>query len=97
MRPKDEDGYLLPPPHTRLPDAAKYEQAAVWAISADSRVCHLPLARKLSLARKAIDHVWDGDNIPAWVKKTDKDRPENDALFAAWRTAVAAIRSARTA
>jgi hypothetical protein len=97
MRPKDDNGFPLKPPHVRLDDAPKYEQAAIFAISADARVAHLTLARKLTLVRKAIDHVWDGDAAPAWVKKTDKEMPENDALWSAWRTAVSAIKAARAA
>jgi hypothetical protein len=88
MRAKDEDGKLLEAPHKRLPNAPALEQRAIFAISADRRACGLTLARKLTLVRKAIDHVVDGDNAPAWIFRPDKDDPENRMLSELWRLAV---------
>ncbi|WP_312688413.1 hypothetical protein [Brevundimonas nasdae] len=91
MRPKDEEGRLLPQAHKRLDDAPTLEQAAVFRMSDDGRLSFMPLKRKLAIARKAIDHVVDGDAEPkALFRKTD-----NTALTDAWRAACDAIREAR--
>lgn len=94
MRAKDEDGKLLPPPHQRLAAAHIAEQRAVFAISADARGAHLTLMRKLTLFRKAIDHVVDCDNPPKWVFAKDKDDPDNHALADLWRVAVREVAAA---
>lgn len=95
MRPKDEDGKTLPPPHRRLDHVDKMEQAAVFAISQDARSAHMPLSRKLTMVRKVIDHSIDGDKIPAWVTKRDPDNPDNKAMFELWRIAEKAVAQAR--
>ena len=94
MRARDEEGRLLPPPHKRLDNAHRLEQAAVFAISEDARCCHLTMARKLTLVRKAIDHVVDGDAIPKWVSAKDPDFPDNRVLFELFRIAEQAVRNA---
>lgn len=94
MRPRDDRGLPLPPPHVRLEEAPRLEQAAVFAMSADGRAASLTMARKLTLARKAIDHVVDGDAIPKALFKADNDRPDNHFAIEVFRTAVAAVREA---
>ena len=95
MRPKDEDGKTLPPPHKRLENVEELEQAAVFAISQDGRSAALPLQRKLTMARKVIDHIVDGDKAPGWISKKDPDDPENRAMYELWMIAERAIREAR--
>lgn len=91
-RPKDEDGRLLQPPHKRLDNAAELEQAGVFAISKDGRAVALPLARKLAMVRKVINHIFDGDKVPKWITKNDPDDKDNHALLDPWRTAEQAVR-----
>lgn len=92
MRPRDPDTKaLLPPPHKRV-DMAPYQTAALFALARDPRASALPVGRKLAMIDKAVDHVIDGDKIPAWVQKTDDLRPENHFLAELWREAVRACR-----
>jgi len=63
-RPKDEHGRALAQAWRRLPEARALEMAGVTALAADGRLAHLDLKRKLAIARKAIDHVVDGDLPP---------------------------------
>lgn len=95
MRPKDEDGKTLPPPHQRLDGVEKMEQAGVFAISQDSRSCALTLQRKLTMVRKVIDHLVDGDKAPGWISKKDPDDPENKAMYELWMIAEKAVTEAR--
>jgi hypothetical protein len=92
MRPKDEDGKLMLPPHKRLENANAMEAAAIFAIAQDGRSVALPYNRKLAMVRKCIDHCIDGDKMPKWVSKKDPDRPDNHALLDMWRAAEVAIR-----
>lgn len=94
-RPKDENGRLLPQAHKRLDEAPALEFAAVTALAADGRLAHLELKRKLVIARKAIDHLTDGDTPPGWLFKKDKAIPDNGVLSEAWQTALDAVRQAR--
>lgn len=96
MRAKDEDGRLLAPPHKRLENAHELEAAGIFALAQDGRSTSLPLARKLALVRKVIDHVVDGDAIPKWVSAKDRDHPTELVLLQFWRTAETAVRSARS-
>jgi hypothetical protein len=86
-RPRDENGRALPAAWRRLPDAASLEMAAVMAISADGRSCFLDHKRKLELARKAINHVVDGDAVPKSVG--------GGVVSEFWRDCVEAVRDAR--
>ena len=94
-RAKDEDGRLLAPPHKRLENAVELEQAGIFSLMADGRSVALPLARKLAMVRKVIDHVFDGDVVPKWITKKDPDDKDNHALLEMWRTAEAAVRKVR--
>lgn len=87
MRPRDENGLPLRPAHLRQ-DMTRFYEAALFALSADSRACALPLHRKIALIDKAADHVIDGDKPPAWVWKKDDDRPNEHFLSDLWRIAV---------
>lgn len=95
MRPKDEDGRSLPPPHVRLDNVEKLEQAGVFAISQDRRSAALTLQRKLTMVRKVIDHIVDGDKAPGWISKKDPDDPENKAMYELWTIAERAVSEAR--
>lgn len=64
MRPKDDEGRLLPPPCKRLPDVPQLHQAAVYALAQDARFAHLTMSRRTALADRAINHVVDGDAPP---------------------------------
>jgi hypothetical protein len=97
MRPRDEDGVLLPPPHVRLEQAPDLRQAAVIAMSRDARACALTTARKVTIANKAIDHVVDGDAVPKWAFTKDEDRPDNHFQMDIWKAAKAAVLDARGA
>lgn len=94
MRPKDKNGVPLPAPHERLTEAPMLRQAGALALATDSRSAMWNSSRRLSVLNKAVDHVVDGDSVPAWVFKKDRDRPDNRFLFELWNTAVAAIRAA---
>jgi hypothetical protein len=48
----------------------------------------------VAVLNKVIDHVVDGDKVPGWVFKADKDRPENHCLSELWTLAEDAIRAA---
>ena len=65
-RPKDAAGKLLPPAHQRL-KAGAIEEAIYFRLCEDRRACHLPYVRKMRIARKAIDHVIDGDKEPGFI------------------------------
>lgn len=93
MRAKDEGGMTLPPPHKRLENAGALIQSAFFEISRDGRCAHLTTNKKLGLVRKAVDHVVDGDKMPAWVHKGDVERPDNHAMLEIWRLAVAEVRT----
>ena len=97
MRAKDEEGRVLEAPHKRLDNAHQLEQAGVFAISADGRAVALPLAKKLSLVRKVIDHIVDGDKMPKWITKKDPEDKDNFAMLDLWRTAEKAVRAANKA
>lgn len=90
MRPRDPETLaLLPPPHKRV-NMIPFQEAALFAMSADRRSPALPVVRKLSMIDKAVDHVIDGDKCPAWVWKADDMRPDNKFLPDLWAIAVAA-------
>lgn len=93
-RPKDENGYLLPQAHKRIPEADDAVQAGFFALSQDGRLTHLTTKRKLAISRKAVDHVVDGDAAPKALFRKDVTRPENHALADGWDAAVQAARSA---
>lgn len=98
-RPLDEKGRALPAAHLRLDaeDVTRMESAVVFAFSLDGRATFLPLMRKLTLARKAIDHVIDGDAVPKALFKRDPDFPDNHCMGDLWRTACDAVRTTRVA
>lgn len=87
-RPLDENGRPLPAACRRLPEAPALELAGVLAISADRRACFLGHKRKLELARKAINHVVDGDAVPKSVEG-------GGVVWDVWRAAVEAVKDAR--
>lgn len=95
-RPKDEDGLPLKPPHLRLPlrDLSKMQEAALYAMAADTRGPALEVKRKLAMIDKAIDHVIDGDAAPKWIYAPDDDEPDNHFLVDLWGLAVVAVRVA---
>lgn len=96
MRPRDDDGNLLPPPHLRLPETPRLQQAALFALAEDPRACAIPVKRKLTLIDRAIDHVVDGDSEPGWIYgKTDAPPLDNTLLVDLWRRAVVVVREAR--
>jgi len=97
MRPKDDEGRLLPPPHERLAQAPQLRQAGALALATDSRSAIWNSARRAAVLNKVIDHVVDGDKIPSWVFKRDDDRPDNRCLIELWRLAEKAVRSAHGA
>jgi len=97
MRPKDDEGRLLPPPHARLEQAPQLRQAGALALATDSRSAIWNSARRAAVLNKVIDHVVDGDKIPSWVFKKDDDRPDNRCLIELWRLAEKAVRSAHGA
>lgn len=85
------------PPDRRLTDASRYEMAGVMALSGDGRLNHLELMSKLKIARKALDHLVDGDTPPAWLFKTAKGEDEGEVstcLSQGFQAAVDAIRQA---
>jgi len=94
-RPKDEHGRALAQAWRRLPEARALEMAGVTALAADGRLAHLDLKRKLAIARKAIDHVVDGDLPPPALFKADKTAPQNCALAEGWAACVRAVIEAR--
>lgn len=95
-RPRDEDGRLLPPAHKRLDEAPDLEQAIVFRWAEDGRLCFLPLKRRLAVARRAMDHIYDGASEPKAFLKPDKMNPSNTACLDAWRAALDIVRSARS-
>ena len=94
MRPKDDEGRLLPPPHVRLTEAPQLRQAGALALATDSRSAIWNSTRRLAVLNKVIDHVVDGDKIPKWVFAKDEDRPDNRCLVDLWRLAEGAVRTA---
>lgn len=95
MRPKDDDGMPLKAPHERLAEAPLLRQAGAFALATDSRSAMWNSARRVAVLNKAIDHVVDGDAIPAWVHRPDPERPDNHCLLELWNIAVSAVRAAR--
>lgn len=95
MRAKDETGLLLPPPHKRLPEAPLLEKAGVFALALDGRAVALPYARKITLVRKVIDHIVDGDSVPKNIFKKNPDDPNDHTLAELWKIAEDAVRAAR--
>lgn len=93
MRPKDEKGVAMPPPHLRLDEAPKLTEAALFALAGDSRAAALPTKRKLAMIEKAIDHVVDGYVVPKWIHAKDPAWAGNTFLVDLWRLAVEAIRA----
>lgn len=85
-RPKDENGVLLPQAHKRL-KMAPFHEAALFAMDEDPRSPALPIARKLVMIDKAVDHVIDGEKRPNWIAPT-ADRPNDPFLFDLWNIAV---------
>lgn len=92
MRPKDEKGVAMPPPHLRLEQAPALTQVALFAMASDSRAVALPTKRKLAMIEKVIDHVVDGDAVPKWVHAKDPEWMGNTFLVDLWRIAVDAVR-----
>jgi hypothetical protein len=84
------------PPHRRLTDASRYEMAGVMALSGDGRLNHLELKTKLKIARKALDHLVDGDTPPAWLFEKGKGERggAGTCLSQGFQAAVDAIRAA---
>ncbi|MFN3352615.1 MAG: hypothetical protein ACK4Z5_03315 [Brevundimonas sp.] len=102
MRPRDEHGRTVRPPHQRMADASRYEMAGVQALSADGRLAHLDFKTKLKMARKALDHVVDGDERPAWLwgkegKSPARQTEGGTCLSQGFEAAVTAIRAAGAA
>lgn len=59
----------------------------------DGRASFLPLARKLSIVNKVIDHIVDGNAVPKHIFRKDDERPDNHFLPELWKTAERAVRS----
>jgi hypothetical protein len=66
-RPKNEDGKTVEAAHRRIAGAHQLEQLAVFKLSEDGRLSHLPMKRELALARKAIDTAIDGAERPKGI------------------------------
>ena len=90
MRPKDDDGLPLQAAHLRLSEARMLRQAAYITISADRRACFMEAKRKLAIADKAIDHVFDGGAVPGFVIPGD-----DHFLPEIWAAAVGAVSAVR--
>lgn len=91
MRPKDERGVSLPPPHIRLDNVPELQQAGLFAMTQDPRSCALPVKRKLAMIDKVIDHLVDGDAVPKWVFAKDDMMEGNAFLVDLWRIAERAV------
>src|ERR1700761_2706199 len=92
-KPKDASGVPLQCAHLRLEkEAPMLRQAAILAMAKDPRSCSLTTAKKVSIANKAIDHVIDGNSVPAFVFVKDLDRRDNRFVYDIWSLAVGAIR-----
>lgn len=92
-RPKDENGRVLPAAHKRIDGVERVEQAAVFTLSEDRRLCHLTMKRKLTIARKAIDVVVDGATEPKALFKKDPNNAGPPALAEGWSAVLAAVRA----
>lgn len=94
MRPKDDKGYLLPPPHERLKaDADRLRMAGALALAGDSRSAVMSSSRKVGFIDKIIDHVVDGDAIPKRIYDKDPSDPDNHCMVDLWRLAEKAVRA----
>lgn len=89
-RPKDDRGLPLPAAHERLPNTKELTQAAYVAICGGNSA-HLSAARKIQMAKQAIDHVFDGAAVPKNIYAKDKNDPQNKIMAGLWRLATDAI------
>ena len=94
-RPLDDRGRPLPAAHERLPDADRLRAVALSTMAENGRFCFLTLARKVSIANRAIDHVYDGTLPPAAVYKPDPTDPDQKAMASLWRAVTLAIQKAQ--
>jgi hypothetical protein len=95
MRPRGEDGLLLPMAHKRV-NMAPYQEAALFALAEDPRACALTVTRKLAIIDKAVGHVLDGDKTPKWAYGRDSSRPGDTFMLDMWTIAVRACRQVKT-
>lgn len=93
MRPKDEQGRLLPAPHERLKEAPTLRQVGALALATDSRSAIMSMSRKVSFLDKVIDHVVDGDAIPKAIYDRDESNPDNHCMVDLWRLAEKAVKA----
>ena len=96
-RPLDADGKPLRAAHERLPNADQLRTVALLEMAKDSRFSFLSLARKTTLANRAIDNVFDGTLPPAIIYKPDPTDPDNKAMASLWRAMTVAIQKAKNA
>jgi hypothetical protein len=94
MRPRDEDGNLLPMAHRRV-NMIPFQKAALDALAEDPRSCSLPVARKLLIIDMAVDHVVDGFKVPKFVFAKDPYRPQNHYMQDIWRITVRACQQVK--
>lgn len=93
-RPKDADGKPAEPAHRRVNGAHRLEQIAVFKLAEDGRLSHLPMKRKLALARKAIDHAVDGAEAPKSIySKINGEAAVGEGFDAMTAAVQAAIRA----
>lgn len=92
MRPKDEDGKLLPPPARRLEQAPALIATGLLAVSQDGRAIFMTTKRKIAFVERVLNHVVDGDKPPKAIFKKDDYAPNNHFLWELWKTAERAIR-----
>ena len=83
--------------HERLPNADQLRTVALLEMAKDSRFSFLSLARKTTLANRAIDNVFDGTLPPAIIYKPDPTDPDNKAMASLWRAMTVAIQKAKNA
>lgn len=96
-RPVDANGRPMKAAHERLPNADQLRTVAILTMAEDRRFSFLPLARKITLANRAIDHVYDGTLPPAVIYKPDPTDPDNKAMASLWRAMTVAIQKAKSA
>ena len=96
-RPLDINGRPMKAAHERLPNADRLRTVALFKMAEDSRFSFLTLARKIALANRAIDHVYDGTLPPASIYKPDPTDPDQKAMASLWRAITLAIQAEKRA
>lgn len=87
-RPKDEDGLPMAAAHSRLTNADQLRERCVFALTECRAAVILTMKRKLRIANRAIDYVFDGgkesDTNPEHIRAMSQE---------VWNSAVAAVKS----